>query len=48
MGGDFGPRPLVEGVGQALDLLPDAGPLLLVGDETVVRHELARLGKEKA
>jgi phosphate acyltransferase len=46
MGGDFGPRPLVEGVGQALDLLPDAGPLLLVGDETVVRHELARLGKE--
>jgi len=45
MGGDFGPRPLVEGVGQALDLLPDAGPLLLVGDEALVRAELARLGK---
>ncbi|MFA5204197.1 MAG: phosphate acyltransferase PlsX [Lentisphaeria bacterium] len=45
MGGDFGPRPLVEGVGQALDLLPDAGPLLLVGDEAQVRAELTRLGK---
>jgi len=47
MGGDFGPRPLIKGVGEALDLLPDVGPLLLVGDQDQLRAELKLIGKDQ-
>ncbi len=45
MGGDFAPGNLVEGVGKALDTLPDLGPLFLVGDKEKVSRELRRIGK---
>lgn len=45
MGGDFAPRAIVEGVGEALDHLPDVGSLILVGDEAQIQAELSRIGK---
>ena len=46
MGGDFAPRAIVRGVGEALDLLPaDIGNLFLVGDEKQVTAELSAIGK---
>ncbi len=45
MGGDFAPRNIVEGVGIAIDTLPDLGPVYLVGDQRQVEEELAAIGK---
>lgn len=45
MGGDFAPRAIVEGVGQALDgSLPWISKILLVGDQVRLQSELERLG----
>ncbi len=43
MGGDFGPRPVVEGAVRAARLLGDDVRLALVGDTDEVHAELARL-----
>lgn len=45
MGGDHAPNAIVRGVGLALDSLPGLGDIYLVGDEQVVRAELAHIGK---
>ncbi len=46
MGGDFAPRAVVRGVGEALDLLPGCGDMVLVGDEAQTRAELTLIGKQ--
>jgi len=45
MGGDFAPREIVAGTVQAARSAPDISKLFLVGDETSVRAELAKLGE---
>ena len=45
MGGDFAPRAIVQGVGEALDMLPGIADLILVGDESQIQAELKRIGK---
>lgn len=45
MGGDYAPRAVVEGVGEALDMIVEPTRLLLVGHEQEVAAELARIGK---
>lgn len=45
MGGDDAPRSIVEGVGEALDLLPRLDGLLLVGRTELMKAELDRIGK---
>jgi glycerol-3-phosphate acyltransferase PlsX len=47
MGGDYAPRAIIEGVGEALDQLPGFDKLLLVGDREPVEQELTRIGKAK-
>jgi phosphate acyltransferase len=44
MGGDFAPREIVAGSVLAARAFPAVRKLILVGDETAVRAELARLG----
>jgi len=44
MGGDLGPRPVVEGAVRAARMLGDEIRLTLVGDQAEVHSELARLG----
>ncbi len=45
MGGDFAPRAVIRGVGEALDVLPGCPDMILVGDETAMKAELAAIGK---
>ena len=45
MGGDYAPRAIVEGVGEALDMYPDRFRLFLVGEPTRMEEELRRIGK---
>jgi glycerol-3-phosphate acyltransferase PlsX len=45
MGGDYAPRAIIEGVGQALDQLTGFDKLLLVGDREQLESELTLLGK---
>ena len=46
MGGDFAPRAVIEGVGEALAQLPGDFQLLLAGDQARVEEELARVGRK--
>ena len=45
MGGDFAPRAIVEGVGEALDRLGDGIRLVVVGIQEQIESELSRIGK---
>ncbi len=45
MGGDFAPRAVIQGVGEALDMLPGCPDMILVGDEARMRAELSAIGK---
>lgn len=42
MGSDLGPSEVVEAVKLALQQVPKLGPVILVGDEEILKHELAR------
>lgn len=44
MGGDFAPREIVVGAVEAARELKSVDKLILVGDETAIRKELARFG----
>lgn len=46
MGGDFAPRVVIDGVGEWLDRHTGGTTLFVVGDESHVRAELRRIGKE--
>jgi glycerol-3-phosphate acyltransferase PlsX len=45
MGGDYAPGAIIEGVGEALDLLGKDVNLLVVGIQEQVERELSRIGK---
>ena len=45
MGGDFAPRVVIYGVGEALDFVPGCPDMILVGDEAKIKAELVAIGK---
>jgi glycerol-3-phosphate acyltransferase PlsX len=46
MGGDFAPRAVIEGVGEALDRFPAIGRLLLTGPRDQIESELDLIGRK--
>ena len=44
MGGDYAPTEIVKGAVEALDILPEEDGIVLVGQEQIVRSELAKHG----